>query len=435
MRSKRTAILILFVALVAGCISPVTDAMVPAPATPIPAGTVPSLQPAPGEAAALARTVRDLFVASLGYELLAADAPGPGVNGVAVIPVERAGNVPLAWIAHTVGLRDFMAPQNHTLALYEQVGPDTVAELARVELVDAGDGSAFAPDYLGEGTVQQVMIEPEGLWFTAEGGVGAHSGVFGLYRFAGGALTQQVVAFNSSPGVGVVTDVNNDGVGEVITSATEHYVFCYACGVRIPAWQLWRWNGEAMEEVTFAPLPGDPVGSLPDANAALLAFAGANLWLDADATIMQAMLLSSADPTGTFEWNVHLAQLQIDATRAETELPEHPYPLLAQLFFGDYAAAVDLMRAWSAAEIFSADSSLIVETVASGWEETLANWLETYTTSALEVKPDLAEAYFLRAWANFLVGRAGEAAVDATAASTLAPADPLFAEAAALLAQ
>src|SRR5690606_26187150 len=100
------------------------------------------------------------------------------------------------------------------------------------------------PDYLSPGSVRQAAIVPDELWIALDGGAGAHSGVYHLLRFTGDALTDELAAFNSSPGVGSERDLNGDGVGEAIVNQTEYYVFCYACGVRIPAFGLWRWTGE-----------------------------------------------------------------------------------------------------------------------------------------------------------------------------------------------
>ena len=89
-----------------------------------------------------------------------------------------------------MGLRNFSTNQPHLLALYQAAGAGSVAEVARVDLnaspADAPD--TIVPDYIGPGGVCQINVEPDGLWLAIEAGVGAHSGIFDLYRYADGAL-------------------------------------------------------------------------------------------------------------------------------------------------------------------------------------------------------------------------------------------------------
>ncbi len=108
------------------------------------------------------------------------------------------------------------------------------------------------------------------------------------------------------------------------------------------------------------------------------------------------------------------------------------YPLLSSVFYGDYAGAVDIMRPFSLSEIFSQDTPLVTGTVAEGWEESLTNYLVQSATDALSRQPDLAPAYFVRAWGGYLADP-GDPKVreDLVRAAALAPGDPLFAAAVA----
>ena len=54
-----------------------------------------------------------------------------------------------------------------------------------------------------------------------------------IVRLAGDVLSQELDSFSPSPGACAVKDVNNDGANEVVLDATDPYVFCYACGVRL----------------------------------------------------------------------------------------------------------------------------------------------------------------------------------------------------------
>ena len=95
------------------------------------------------------------------------------------------------------------------------------------EEFSSGDPAVAAPDYVGEGGLAQMQVEPSHTWMALEGGAGAHSGVFELLNFDGQTLQVQVNGFSSSPGVGTLQDINGDGVPDVVLNATDYYVFCY----------------------------------------------------------------------------------------------------------------------------------------------------------------------------------------------------------------
>ena len=164
------------------------------------------------------------------------------------------------------------------------------------------------------------------------------------------------------------------------------------------------------------------------------ALAEAGLWAEALAKIGEAtQLAGDADPptaAGSLRWNEALIRLDHDAYLEA--LRSSPYPLLSAVFYGDYAGAVDIMRPFGLPEIFSQDTPLIKGTVAEGWEESLTNYLIQSASDALARQPDLAAAYFVRAWGGFLADP-GDPKVrqDLARAAALAPGDPLFAAAAA----
>ena len=109
------------------------------------------------------------------------------------------------------------------------------------------------------------------------------------------------------------------------------------------------------------------------------------------------------------------------------------YPLLSNVFYGDYAAAVDLMRPYSPEQVFSPDSPLIAGTVAEGYAGIVRDTVVTSTDAALAVRPDLAEAYFLRGWAEYLVDPDNtQARDDVHQAAALRPGDAFLANCAAL---
>ena len=170
-----------------------------------------------------------------------------------------------------------------------------------------------------------------------------------------------------------------------------------------------------------------------------VALAEAGLWKDA-ADVIEAAKQASANvqppfTNDTVDWDYGLIKLHADA--AARAVADSGYPLLSNIFYGDYAAAVDLMRPYSAAEIFSAQTPLVVGTTAETWVPELTGAITQSATSALTLKPDLAPAYFLRGWASYLadpVANRAQARADVERAAALDPADALYRDAAAYLA-
>ena len=93
-----------------------------------------------------------------------------------------------------------------------------------------------------------------------------------------------------------------------------------------------------------------------------------------------------------------------EARRQDAQAVDHPYPLLAQIFYGDYPTAVGLMQVYTVTEVFAQPSALISGTVATGWEGVLADWITTTTSTAIDVNPRLADAFFVRGWGKWLGG-------------------------------
>ena len=63
------------------------------------------------------------------------------------------------------------------------------------------------------------------------------------------------------------------------------------------------------------------------------------------------------------------------------------------------------MRSHRPWELFSTESVLVSQTAAEGWEKEIQNWIILFTDKALEAEPDMAAAYFLRAWAIYIVDK------------------------------
>jgi len=149
------------------------------------------------------------------------------------------------------------------------------------------------------------------------------------------------------------------------------------------------------------------------------------LWKDALATIEQAQALDAQDETVV--WNAALIRLTAEARRPPYDYESIGYPLLDRIFYGDYAAALDVMGDYSVEELFSQPSPLVVGTVAENFEESLTQHIQDSTTRALQAQPDLAAAWFLRGWATHLSNPGSpEALADIERAAELDPNEPLF---------
>jgi hypothetical protein len=427
----------------------VTAANTIAPATPLPvvptntaAPVTPTIAPTVTEAAATPTSASPAPSTDGLVQLVQSGLPAGAFEGVSVLPLAVPADQPRLWTVYSRGMRNFdLTPlPNHFVAIYTQADGDW-RELARQEF-SSGDPTIAAPDYVADGGLAQVQIEPSHTWLALEGGAGAHSGVFELLDFDGQTLRVQVNGFSSSPGVGGIQDVNGDGTPDVILDASDHYVFCYACGVTDVGFQVFAWdqaNGRMMERQIEPMLMGQSGHPARDLTNEAVALAQAGLWKDAASVIEQAkQAAANVQPpftNGTVDWDYGLIKLHADA--AARAVADSGYPLLSNVFYGDYAAAVDLMRPFSAAQIFSAQTPLVIGTTAETWVPELSSSITKKADAALALKPDLAPAYFLRGWASYLADPAANRAQtksDVAKAAALAPSDALYRDAAASLA-
>jgi hypothetical protein len=191
-----------------------------------------------------------------------------------------------------------------------------------------------------------------------------------------------------------------------------------------------RWDGERLVEVKLAPLPQAAPADLQRLNDHAVELAQAGLWKDAQATIAQARALDAQD--ATVAWNKVLIDLHAQALAEQVR--EGIYPLLTDQFYGDYPAALAVMRPYSMEQIWGPQSPLVVGTAAEGWDLELSDWISWTTNLALQAQPELAPAYFLRGWAANLRSP-GDLAVlaDVERAAKLDPVEPLFAQSVAYL--
>jgi hypothetical protein len=450
MRSRLRILLTVVVLLVAlGCslvptpVGPTVTPFVPgstssAPTDVPPTAPPPTLSPTAVPTAPGAPTVPPTPVCAGDLGAVAvAGLPAGTYNDVGVLPLVVPPGWESLWAVFSVGMRPFDPLRSHFLAIYTcDLG--TWRERARIDLDDINlpDMDLAAPDFVSEGSVTQVTIDPARIWLTVDGGVGAHGGTFQLLSFDSMALRGHVSGTGASPGVGSMQDVNGDGVLDAVLDQSDAYVFCYACGVRKVYFRVFYWdsvNQRILEGHIDYFYMGQPQPMRDVVNPAV-DMANAGLWKDALAKITEARNLASSYPecnVQSLNWTYGMIKLHADAMAVDAA--SGTYPLLSRVFYGDYAAAVDLMRPHNPAQVFAPAGPLIAGTVAEGMEGALSDQIIQSADAALGVKPDLAEAYLVRGWARYLVDPASpQVRDDVHQAAALRPGDTFFAGCAAL---
>lgn len=334
-----------------------------------------------------------------------------GFEGVKVLPLTKSGPGSPYWAAFSYGFRIFEPLQNHFVTIYSQTDAGW-QEVSRLELEN--------PDYLDPTAVRQVQIEPSRLWLEVQGGAGAHAGTYDLLSFDGQSLRSEVSHSSASPGGSWLEDLNDDGLAEVILDQTDYYVFCYACGVRLVQYEVLSWTGEGLSEVKLSPLSETAPAQLRDLTNRAVELAQAGLWKDALETINRAAALDAQNPV--VGMNAVLIKLQAGQDK-------EAYPLLGHIFYGDYAAALEVLRPYPVEQIFARPTPLISGTVAEGWETELSQRIIDHSTRALQARPELAAAFFLRGWAKHLANPGDPGVLnDIEQAAKLAPQEPLFSQ-------
>jgi hypothetical protein len=234
--------------------------------------------------------------------------------------------------------------------------------------------------------------------FSVYGGVGAHSSFGTVFSFDGKTLKSELET-HSDAGGGALTiqDVNGDGVQDVIGDATDYYVFCYACGVRIYSDNIYSWDGTKFVEQT--------------------------LIKSSDATIQKAI-----DYAKVQRWNMvskllpTIAPATIDADKWNVALLTHwstirkpqkddAFPFLSAVYYGDYDAAVKMLQAVGAKDAANPKGKWFAGPIAEGvdvatdtsideFRATLFDNVVQFSTMALTQDDSLASAQFLRGWAK-----------------------------------
>lgn len=400
------------------------------------APTAPAATPEPAAAAPGEGQPPDTVPAAVPTEDLIAEVtaalPKDAFGGIRAIPLTvPEGEQPL-WAVLSTGQLNFeLQPlPSHFLAIYTLDGTEW-EQLAHLDLsIDAG-----GPTYVEDDSCQQVDLEPSHVWFAVAGGIGAHGGSFQLISFDGQALRVEVSLQSASPGMAAVRDVNGDGTPEVVLDESDPYIFCYACGARKVQYQVLRWDaGQGkLVAVELQPLPASLPESVTGPVDRAVALAQAGLWKDAEAKIQEAKAAAggASGDVSALDWDEAIIDMHAEALATTLDIE---YPLIQQVFYGDYAAAVEIMRQYEPEGIFSADSPLTSDPGVQPFVESLSQHLVESATQALTAEPDLAAAYFVRGWGEYLADPASAQARDDVArAAVLAPDDALYAGSVAAL--
>jgi len=354
-------------------------------------------------------------------------------GGLSALPLTvPQGSKPL-WAVISTGLRNFeLKPlPNHFVALYTHTDAGW-QELARMDL-DTQDGG---PDAVDEAFTQQVQLDPSRVWLQVAGESGAHGGSYQLLSYDGTTLRMELNVASPSPGMGSVKDVNGDGKLDVVLDDSDPYVLCYACGARKTQFQVLTWDPQQarLAEVTLQPLEASQDDAAAKAADRAVELAKAGLWKDALAQIEQARQAAAQETPAdqeTLGWDYALIKLHTDAMAAQPlavmQDVSPVVPLLNNVFYGDYGAAVDLLRSYKPEQIFSAQSPLTTDPMIANFVPDVSKRLTENATQALTAEPDLAAAYFLKGWGEYLAdAHSAQAKADIAKAAALAPNDALY---------
>ena len=188
-------------------------------------------------------------------------------------------------------------------------------------------------------------------------------------------------------------------------------MFCYACGVRINGETVYAWDGTGF---VAQQLQNSPDATLQRA----IEYARVQRYKDAAGQLTKI----TPPTTPQDKWNVALIERMIELRRPTRE---DPYPLLAAIFYGDYDAAVAMMRTYDANELINSAGPLFTNTAADGFVDAVVWNVVGFTTIALEQDSTLASAQFLRGWANTLLEPRNSAGIADLQA--VADQDPFYA--------
>lgn len=215
------------------------------------------------------------------------------------------------------------------------------------------------------------------------GPTGAHAGTLDVLLVDGERLTTVVSHISPQPDAGSLTDVDGDGVVEVILNTSDPYVFCYSCLVEETHERILRWNGAEYEALDLD-APEDLSGDLATRADRVVSLARADLWRDA-ATLAIETSRRAPDHEG-LRW----LSVIVNRTAAQRlgNAGSPAQPLLTNALAGEYGAAFALMRALPPQEAFALNGPLIRDTAAEEDLPAMVAYLLDYADRAVAGRPD-----------------------------------------------
>lgn len=275
-------------------------------------------------------------------------------------------------------------------------------------------------------SVNQVSLTSDRIWLEVHSIGNPHPDCYDLLSFDGATLHSEVSFCAPVYDAGYLKDLNEDGIPEAVLNRSDNYVICPLCGISLARYDVMRWDGTRMVGVGLTRLDSSAPERLRQLNNRAVGLARGELWKAAQVVISQTLAIDHTNPD--LIWNGVLINLHAERRAAQIQ---GEYPLLANVFYGDYDAALELLRPYSIEELFDPKGAVVD---AHGSPDTLDYEFERSVPLALTAQPDLAPAYFLRGWARYLVDPQNLRALDDIAqAAALAPKEPLYRDSLAYL--
>ena len=398
----------------------------PSPTQPPAVTVAPSPSPTPADPAPPAPTLEALAdeLREIVQDGIRQEFPGAESQPVHVLPLGTPDVTGMYWWVVTDGPQpvkvtagDEVVNFFHFAAVYERTEDGAWREVNRLEIESAPQRTQVEVLHTGWET-------PGGeasAWIAVRGGTGAHAGTLDVIGFDGRSLSTALSWVSARPNAGEIVDLDGDGLLEVVLDESDPYIFCYACATELKQEAVYRWIGAGLGRVELRAPPVAPRDQSAEGVQRIVSLVAADLWREAAAG---ATALSEQSPLsqGT-RWFSILTNRIAAARLAHAGSPGQP--LLTRVFAGEYAAALELMRALGPAEAFAVDGPLIVGTAAEEDLATMAVHLLDFTSRALAVAPERADVHTVRALGLALaspddLSGAVSAMADATA---LAPDD------------
>ncbi|MFN8486598.1 MAG: SH3 domain-containing protein [Caldilineaceae bacterium] len=378
-------------------------------------GVAPQPAPTPG--------LQEQFLQDFGFKF------GIDLNALQILSLQSAKadqNHESLWLVSTKGDLAGLTG-NNALAIYAQTSTGWQVR-AQMRL--------NTPEWYGEDriilddqSVRQVTVEPTHIWLQVVGKTQTVRSTYHLLSFTDKTLKIEAANITVATNAGRLTDLNGDGVSEVLLPVVGQSTHTQACAFLDTTYTVMRWQNGHMAAVTLNELASSAPKPLRDINQQAMQAAKAGEWVAASSSIALALAQDSHNITVT--WNA--AVIDANVTAKQDAIAQLDQPLLGYIQAGDFTGATNLvLRAYPVDQIFNTTSKLNLDTFSQC--SNLQATIKENTDSSLSPLLDTADAHFLHAWVSYLLDRDDPTVLtDVKRAFELAPTDPLFADAYAYL--